>query len=134
MYGYNEDNDVTSGLAPKLTIASENGKLNVRFGGNLLKQSKIHYNPRKVINLYLTYKLRKRSNNSPDMTLENCIFGAVKITKNVDTSKYQYSGYGIGFDAGSSFSFGNNLNAKNEIIFGCDMSFSSHANNRANSI
>ena len=37
------------------------------------------------------------------MTLENPLFGAVKITKNVDTSKYQYSGYGIFFDSGGIF-------------------------------
>ena len=40
------------------------------------------------------YKLQRRNNNNADMTLENSLFGAVKITKNVDTSKYQYSGYG----------------------------------------
>ena len=33
-----------------------------------------------------------------------------------------------------AFSFGNSLSAKNVIIFGCDMSFSSHANNRASNI
>ena len=32
------------------------------------------------------------------------------------------------------FSFGNNIGAKNVIIFGCDMSFSSHATNTANNI
>ena len=78
------------------------------------------------------HKLQKRTVSSPDFTLENNLFGAVKITKNIDTNKYNYSGYGISFDAKSSFSFGNSLNAKNVIIFGCDMSFSSHANNRAN--
>ena len=45
-----------------------------------------------------------------------------------------YSGYGICFDARSSFSFGDSLTAKNVIIFGCGMSFRSHANNRANNI
>ena len=77
----------------------------------------------------MTYKLRKRTNSNPDMTLENCIFGAVKITKDVNTSNYNYSGYGIGFDARNSFSFGNNITAKNIIIFGVDMSFSSHKTN-----
>ena len=52
----------------------------------------------------------------------------------MDTSKYQYTDYGISFDSGSSFSFGNSLNAKNVIIFGCDISGSTHSNNRANSI
>ena len=143
MYDHNEDNYVSlsmmflntlSGLAPKLTIARENGKLNVTFSGNLLKQAKIHYDHGKIINLYITYKLKKRSNDSPDFSLENCLFGAIKITKDVKTSRYKYSGNKIRFDAGSSFSFGNNLNTKNVIIFGCDMSLSSHANNMANNV
>ena len=46
----------------------------------------------------------------------------------------EYSGYGIGFDAENSFSFGSSNSAKNVIIFGCDISFSSHKNNRANNI
>ena len=46
------------------------------------------------------------------MTLENSLFGAIKIAKDVNTSHCKYSGYGISFDSGSSFSFGNSLNAK----------------------
>ena len=38
-------------------------------------------------------------------TLENCLFGAVKLTKNADIDKYGYSGYGIGFDRHGRFSF-----------------------------
>ena len=30
-------------------------------------------------------------------TLENCLFGAVKLTKIADIDKYGYSSYGIGF-------------------------------------
>ena len=62
------------------------------------------------------------------------LLGVVKITKDVNTSHYGYSGYGICFDGNSSFSFGNNLNSKNVIIFGCNMFFSSHSNNRASNI
>lgn len=36
-------------------------------------------------------------------TLGDCLFGAVKSTKNVDPDKYVYSGYDIGFDARSNF-------------------------------
>ena len=117
MYGYNEDNDIKldavktpTGLAPKLTIARGNGKLNVKFSDNLSKQPKVHYNHGKIINIYVTYKLRKRTISSPDFTVQNALFGAVKLTKDVNTSHYNYSGYGICFDSGSSFSFGiNNL-------------------------
>ena len=53
------------------------------------------------------------------------MFGSVKLTKNADIDKYGYSGYGIGFDRETSFSFGNNI-GKNVIIFGVDMSSSSN--------
>ena len=38
-------------------------------------------------------------------TIENCLFGAVKLTKNADIDKYKYSGYGIGFDGRGIFQF-----------------------------
>ena len=33
--------------------------------------------------------------NVSDLALENCLFGAVKLTKNADFDKYEYSRYGI---------------------------------------
>ena len=42
--------------------------------------------------------------NDSDLTLKNCLFGAVTLTKNADLEKYGYSGYGIGFDTRGSFS------------------------------
>ena len=36
-------------------------------------------------------------------TLGNCLFGAVELTRNADPDKYEYSGYGIEFDARSKF-------------------------------
>ena len=35
--------------------------------------------------------------------LENCLFGAAKLTKHVDADQYKYSGYGIGFDSKGSY-------------------------------
>ena len=58
----------------------------------------------------------------------------MKITKDVDTSNYKYSGYGICFDGKSDFTFGNIINGKNVIIFDCGMSFSSHDNNKVKNI
>ena len=66
--------------------------------------------------------------------MENGLCGAVKITKDVNTSHYKYSGYGICFDAESDFSFGNIVNGKNVIVYGVDMSFSSHAANKTQDI
>ena len=53
------------------------------------------------------------------------MFGAVKLTKNTNFDKYNYSGYNIGLDAHRCFllsdvsGFGKNL-----IIFSADMSSS----------
>ena len=61
------------------------------------------------------------------------MFGAVSLTKNADIVQYKYSGYGIGFDRKEEFSFGDGVGRKC-IIFGADMSSSSHANNKQNNI
>ena len=65
----------------------------------------------------------------------------MKITKNADTSKYDYKGYGICFDEGGQFGHtiteggsAHTTNARNVLIFGADMSFSTYANNRTNNI
>ena len=65
----------------------------------------------------------------------------MQITKNTDTSKYNYKGYGICFDESEEFThvrkrgnFNDTTDGRNVIIFGVDMSFSKHANNKANNI
>ena len=65
----------------------------------------------------------------------------MKITKNTDSSKNNYTGYGLCFDEGGKFGhtvklghFNRDTNAKNVIIFGVDTSSSIHATNRANNI
>ena len=65
----------------------------------------------------------------------------MKITKNTDSSKNNYTGYGLCFDEGGEFghtarqgNFDRTTNAKNVIIFGVDTSSSIHATNRANNI
>ena len=72
--------------------------------------------------------------NSPYFTVQNGLFGAVKITENENTSHYKYEGYGICFDGESSFSFGNIIDAKNVIIFGVNTSNSSHLTNKTQNI
>ena len=58
--------------------------------------------------------------------LKSCLSGAVNLTKNTDIDKYGYSGYGIGFDRRSSFSFPGGGFGQNVLIFEVDMSFSTH--------
>ena len=100
-------------------------KPRVRFSGSCLKQNAITYNHGKSVNIYILYKINKTDNTtSSDPTLENCLFGAVTLTKNADIDKYKYSGYGIGFNRKVSFSFPSTGLGRNVIIFGVDMSSS----------
>ena len=99
-----------------------------------MKQNKLGYAHCNAVNIYIVYELKNRRINNPDFTVENGLFGAVKITKDVNTLHYQYSGYGICFDAESDFSFGNITNGKNVIIFGAEISFSSHSTNKTRNI
>ena len=63
------------------------------------------------------------------------MFGAVNITEGPSDSDHnKYNGYETAFGEGSDFSFGNIVNGKSVIIFGADMSFSSHERNRQNKI
>ena len=80
-------------------------KVRVKFTGNCLKQPKISYTHGKVVNINIVYELGASTSYNNDPTLKNCLFGAVTLTKNADVDKYKYSGYGIGFDRRSSFSF-----------------------------
>ena len=56
------------------------------------------------------------------------------MTKNADIEKYGYSGYGIGFDRRSSFSFWGGGFGQNVLIFGGDMSSSAHIDNKKENI
>ena len=71
-----------------------------------------------------------RNLNTDFTTLSYCLFGSVKLTKNTDTDKYKYSGYGIGFDSRSEFLFTDGSSGKNVIILRADMSSSLHIDNK----
>ena len=58
------------------------------------------------------------------------MFGAVTLTKNTDIDKCGYSGYRIGFDRKREFSFSGGGYGQNILIFGVDMSFSIHIDNK----
>ena len=105
-------------------------KTRVEFSGNCLKQGKITHTHGKVVNIYTVYEISKSINISDYPTLENCLFGAVTLTKNADINRYGYSGHGIGFDRHGSFSFPGAGLGRNVIIFGVDMSSSTKIDNR----
>ena len=50
--------------------------------------------------------------------MSNWLFGYVKLSKSADIDQRKYSGYGIGFDSCSVFSFTLGVVGKNVEIFG----------------
>ena len=108
-------------------------KARVKFNRDCLKQEKITFDHGKIINIYIAHEIERSVNISSCPTLENCLFGAVKLTKHVDTDLYKYSGYGIEFDRKAFFSVGNEV-GRNVIIFGVDMSSSPHIDNKKKDI
>ena len=98
-----------------------------------LKQEKVTYKHKPIVNIYIVYKLITSSINI-GITLRKCLFGVVKLTRNADIDKCKYVGYGIGFDSRGSFSHPSRGDGRNVIIFGADMSSSAHANNKLNNV
>ena len=122
-------------------IKNDDKGLHVFFSGNYFQHNIIAI-PNNVINIYCVYELDpidfSRNNK---FTIQNALFGTIEITKNANTSKYKYKGYGICFDESEEFTyvrkegnFNHTTLARNIIIFGADMSFSKHTNNKANNI
>ena len=117
---------------PKLKVVDD---YYVHLSGNHFQQNKPDMSNNIAINIYCVYKLDPISSSRDDtFTVQNALFGAMQFIKNADTSKYKYTGYGICFDEGGSFSKGNISNGKNVLIFGVDESSLVHQNNKANNI
>ena len=95
-----------------------------------MKQDKVTFNHGKIVNVYIFYEISK--NVSDYLALENCLFGAVSLTKNADINSYKYSGYGSGFDRYRGFSYPSIGLGRNLIIFAVDMSSSVYADNNNN--
>ena len=99
---------------------------------NVLTSNNDHVINNNVVNIYFVYKLDPiASVRDTSFTIQNALFGAMRITKNADTSKYHYKGYGICFDESEQFSHtiteggrAHTTLARNVIIFGADMTFS----------
>ena len=132
----------------EMSILKNDERMYVYLQGNHFQQNNAftsnndHAINNNVINVYCVYKLDPIASSRDDtFTIQNALFGAMQITKNTDTSKYNYIGYGICFDEGGTFGhtiteggFAHTTNARNVLIFEVDMSFSVHATNRANRI
>ena len=136
-YTKNSDMDAVSVATTSLAPLIDNGRMSVRLEGAYFKQTKlICPNNDNIVNIYIVYLIDLMSSSrNTDYTVQNALFGGVKITKNAtDTSKHKYEGYGICFDEGGTFNKGNINNGRNVIIFGVHESFLVHANNKASNI
>ena len=132
----------------ELPILKNDGRMYIYLQGSHFQQNNVltsnnnHVINNDVINIYIVYKLDPiASIRDTTFTIQNALFGAMQIAKNADTSKYDYKGYGICFDESELFThvrkegnFNHTTLARNAITFGVDMSFSKHANNKANNI
>ena len=66
------------------------------------------------MNIYIVYEINVHTTNYSYPTLENCLFGAVTLNKNADIDMHRHADrYG-----------------QNVIIFGVDMSFTIHIDNK----
>ena len=73
------------------SLAYDDVRIKLKFAGVLSQQGKITYNYGPIVNIYIVYRLSPSITSG--ITLENCLFGAIKLTKNLKITTY--SGYGI---------------------------------------
>ena len=127
-----EEIKVVNGLYPSVNYVNE--KLRLKFEGSCLAQTKVTYTHKNIVNIYIVYEIGATTRNSYDPKLINGLFGAVTLLKNSDINKFGYTGYGIGFDRGTTFSFPSGGFGHNVLIFGVDMSGSTHIDNKKKDI
>ena len=108
IYNYSSDSSMNAFANAKSNLPNLkiDGRMHVHLSGNLFQQNKVIIpNNNNAINIYCVYKLDPiASSRDTSFTIQNALFGAMEITKNTDTSKYNYKGYGICFDEEGTFS------------------------------
>ena len=73
----------TSNNSLARTLKYTGKRMYVKLNGSCLKQDKATFSHVKTVNIYTVYDLKSALNNF-DFTFENCLFGAVELTKNSD--------------------------------------------------
>ena len=146
IFNYSSDSNMNAvgDSGGDLPDMKNDGRLYVYLSSNHFQQNKVIIPDNdNVISIYCVYEIQPiSSSRDTSFTLQNALFGAMQITKDVtDNSKNNYKEYGICFDERSQFGhaiteggFTHTTNCRNVLIFGADMSFSVHATNRANNI
>ena len=70
---YGNQKDTTDNVLSPLLDYYGN-KIRVKLNGSRLKQDKVTFAHKTIVNIYIVYELRKRLNISSYPTLENCLF------------------------------------------------------------
>ena len=112
----------------------DTSKIRIKFNRSFLNRFPPTILHGKIVNIYIVYEITNNFNASSYLTLENCLFGSVKLTKNTDINKYRYSGYGTGFDRKGFFSHPRGGTGRNVTIFGEDMNSSTKIDNKGKDI
>ena len=74
----------------------------------LMQESSSSLSGNFILSFYMVYDLTNWPRNPiNNFTLAYCLFATVKLTRNVDKSKFTYNGRGIAFDREGMWSFGN---------------------------
>ena len=66
-------------LAPELNYIGN--KTRVEFNGTCLTQNKIIFHHKKIVSIYIAFEFILYNSSSNYPTLENCLFGAFKLTR-----------------------------------------------------
>ena len=84
--------------------------------------------------MYIVYQLNTwPCYSTSNFRLKNCLFGSVRLPRNVDKIRLTYNGQGIAFDGNGLWIF-DNVTTRNAVIFSLDVSSSSHINNPKNNL
>ena len=108
-------------ITPKLSYYGP--KTKAKISGSCIKQEKATFYHGKIVKIYIVYEISTYFNISSYPTLENCLFGAVKLNKHAAIDQYKYSAYGVRFDKKGEFSLSNrvggncNLWSRYEFIY-----------------
>ena len=82
-----------------------------------LKQDKVTFTHKSVAKIYIVFEINLWNYvRCDDPTQGTSLFGTVKLVKNADTDKYQYSGDVIGFDVRGPYNNINDNNIKTKYI------------------
>ena len=70
-------------------------KTRIKFNGSFLNRFPPTVLHGDIVNIHIVCEITSDHSSINYPTLERCLFGSVKLTKNANINKYGYSGYGI---------------------------------------